>query len=246
MRRTILVLSLCGGLALLFASSARAGDGWSLEDYLNARAQAKWSGCGVGSMIHIRQTQTITMPQLPAPRKTVTETKETLLAVTDDGYKVKVETLNGGQWTTSEKVEPKVAMEQSKVEDAGTGTVSVGGTDYPCTKKTVTMTMANQPGQTQTWTIWENADKGILEVDQKGAQDSSLKTEEFDAPVTVGDQSVSARKFALSMQIHGHATTGTFWASTAVPGRFVRQEISGDQGPVKFEMKREVVEFLKK
>ncbi len=136
-------------VALLLAPiAARAEEGETEKVAVDATG---WGRFGVGTMIHHRKTTEMAMPGM-APRKTVRETRKTLVRITDTDYVVKVEQGSEGNWkTTEEKIAktfdpgtlagmlPLASGQAMKREALGKESVTVDGTAYECEKVKVTM-----------------------------------------------------------------------------------------------------------
>jgi len=242
MRNLVLGLAVAASL-LLLAPDALAG-GWTLEDYLKEKPKSDWVGYGVGTMTHRRITQNVVMPG-QGEQKMVMEEKKTIKEITETEIVLEVETLNMGQWTTEEKREKKDEGLTPKIEEQGKETVTIAGTEYECVKKQVTWMKGEEVDETAI--VWNHPEKGILKMKVSGENDFELIANELDASFTVGEHSLAGRTFEMSMTAQmGMVMKGKASMSNDVPESLVRNEIKGDQGPVKVNVVMELIAFEKK
>ncbi len=243
MRTLVLGLALAAGL-LLLAPDALAG-GWSFDDYLKEKARSDWEGYGVGTMTHRRITQVFRMAGQPDPKKTVAEEKKTISEITETEIVIKVESLESGQWTTTEEREKKGDQLTPKVEDQGTETVTLDGTDYECAKKKVEWMKGEKLDETAI--VWAHPEKGILKIKVTGKQDATLTVTDTDASWTVGEHALEGRVLAMTVTIQmGMKLKGKAHMSQDVPGSLVKNDLQGSQGPAKLAVVMELIAFTKK
>jgi hypothetical protein len=243
MRHLAILCAVVGGL--FFLAAPAVADAWQLDEWLKEYPKSGWARFGVGTMIHTRTTNTTTVPGMPEPQKQVSEMKKTLVKISDAGYHIKTEMMVNGQWMpATEEVEPKHDGRQAKVTDAGTETVTIGGTPYPCAKKNVTWTGGDE--EPETFTLWVHAEKGIVKMTMPG-QEGAITVTKFDQSWTVGGVTLKGREVELEAQ---HPMAGPMKAthriSLDIPENAVRMEMSGGQGPMKFSMVTELIAFVKK
>ena len=225
---------------IAFATDARADD-WSFDSYLKQHNQSEWNGFGVGTTLHRKMTQTISMPQMPAPQKTETEEKKTLVKINEDSLVIKVENLVAGTWQTTEKTEPKEKGWTHTVEEIGAESVTVAGTAYECKKKKVVW----KDGETvkETVVLSVHAEKGILKMVIAGPQQTELVVAKFDQSWTLGETTVKGRELSLSVSTPMGKLDGTMRIAPNLPDGLVRQEL---RSGTNFEMLNELVAFVKK
>src|SRR5262245_43346529 len=119
-------------LALVLASSPAT----AAED---AKVKVGWEGFGVGSYVHQKTTTKLSGPGMPEMPPQTTETKITLVKVTDDAFTVKSEAKSGEMdWQGTEVAIPRkgtgVEGKDEKPEDLGEEKVTVEGTEIVCKK----------------------------------------------------------------------------------------------------------------
>lgn len=133
---------------LLPPIAARAEEGETEKVAVDATG---WGRFGVGTMIHHRSTTEMAIPGM-APRKTVRETRKTLVRITETDYVLTVEKGSEGNWEISEEkiaktVDPDAVAKMipfasglEKTREAlGKESVTVDGKAYECEKVKVTM-----------------------------------------------------------------------------------------------------------
>lgn len=186
---------------ILTAAPAHADDkDWSLEAWKNR--QDEWAGYGVGTMVHTKSTQVMSMPQMPEPRTTITETKKTLMAISENEYTVKTETKVGEQWMANEIKVPRKNPKTTefKQEKIGDGTVKVDGTDYACTRWRVTVTAKGAPSTVTV--VWVHDTKGALQIESEtddgmgGKNKVVMKATRLGVEKTVAGHDMSCREFS--------------------------------------------------
>ena len=222
---------------LLLAAPVLASD-WSLEALL--KNDPKWKGFGVGTMVHMRTTTEMTMPQMPTGgRKTVKEQKETLVKVTDEAYVVKAESKSAdGKWEPlDESTIPKEKKSSAKVEDLGEGEVTVGGEKLACKRKKVTRT---EGGDVVTMVAFVHDKHGVvrIELDQGGA----IQATKLSLQRKVGDMTLECREYALS----GSGAKGRMILCLQVPDMTVYHELGRSQDGASYKQGMELVAFTKK
>jgi hypothetical protein len=240
--------------ALLAAPAPAAAGGWGMENW--TKRPSAWTGHGAGSMVHRRTTAVTSMPGMPAPQKTVTEEKQTLLRETEDAYVIKVERLVMGAWTTTEETEPKVMRvnAEADISDLGEEAVTVAGTSYPCHKKQVkNLGMKSQaaPGAAATTGIlWVNDTHGVLKMEMTmsmmgQAMTTTILTTKLSASHTVGDVTLDCREMQMSSSAMAGGVT-TMLQCMDVPGQVVRMEMKQSHGPVQMEHVTELLAYVRK
>jgi hypothetical protein len=213
--------------ALLSLAAAASADA--------ARPKLPWEGFGVGSYVHTKQSTKMSMAGMPAmPEQPATETKQTLVKVTDEAWTVKTETKMGETWTGgTEMVLPrkfstdKVPGMDPKVvpEELGSEKVTVEGTAYDCKKTKV------KTAQGGTVTAWTHEKEGALKTETEipGQGTMTMTVTALAKKAKAGDKEVVCReaKIVSKMSMGGQTaeTTTTTLTSESVPGHTVRTEI---------------------
>src|SRR5688500_13304232 len=73
-----------------------------------AEPKGVWDGFGVGSYVHQKSSTKMSgIPNMPNMEPQVTESKQTLVKITDDAYLVKYETKMGEEWQGHEMPFPR-------------------------------------------------------------------------------------------------------------------------------------------
>ena len=216
---------------VLFASVAAAGD---------AATRLPWDGFGVGSYVHTRSTTTLSVEGVPPQ---TSESKQTLVKITDDAWTIKQETKVGDDWMGSELPFPRKAtgtptdVQAPKPEELGDENVAVDGKDYACKKVRVTaMGMAT--------TTWTHATEGVLKSESKGpGTETSMTVTKLSSKAKVGDKEIDVREMVIVTKAGGAETKVTSWDSKAVPGGTVRSEMVSDMGGMKTTIVTETIAF---
>jgi hypothetical protein len=234
------------GLVLALCALALAGD-WGASNWKDN--PTGWEGFGVGTSVKYRQTVKMEIPNLPPgtelPGQEPTEERHVLAEITATEYVVKIESAVMGQTVTAETRIPRRPTGEAealptRVEELGAGTVAVGGTDYPCTKKRVTTTLAD--GTQHAMILWENPQHGVLKMESAEGQAAMDWTVlRLDAPQRVGDRTLACREVRMTSGPAGVDADTRMWMSLEVPGRIVRMEMHTNQGGMKTSMVRELV-----
>jgi hypothetical protein len=182
-----------------------------------------WDGFGAGSSVTQKSTMTSSMAEMPA---TTTETRTTLVKVTDDACVIKTETEVGEEWMGQEMTIPRKAtgtedpnLPKPKVEDLGTEKVTVDGTDYECKKQKTVMDGSSGIS-------WTHEKHGVLKVESthQGGTSTILVTK-LSTKVAVGGKEVDCRETKIVSKMQGGVETDMVTLeSDAVPGRNVRSE----------------------
>jgi hypothetical protein len=215
-----------GSVALLSAASAFAADA--------ATYKMPWDGFGVGSYAQHRKTTKMELamkvPGMPEGGQT-TETRQTLVKVTDEAYTVKHETKVGGSWQGTEmtiprKFDPRL-MEMkdkmgAKVEDLGSENLKVDGKEYAAKKTKVEVAGA-------TTVSWTHETLGLLKSEMTSsmggtAMKTTTEVETFAAKVKVGEKDVVCKKTKTTSKASTGDTTMSHWTSETVPGHQVKSE----------------------
>lgn len=227
-----------------------------------------WGRHGVGTSIHHRTTTEATQPGA-GTSKFVTETKKTLVRITDTHYVLEVvHTLAGRATTTEEKIAktytgdgfrrlvPFAAGIDMKREELGTENVTVDGKAYECEKAALTISMSaiagrgvvggGRPGgkESFTTTVWEHAEHGLLKMTSTGGWGMDMEVTKLDAPLTVGDVALSCKVSTLTSSRSG-MTTKRF-ESRDVPEDLVRSETTIEQGRIENRIVVELIELVRK
>ncbi len=175
-----LFASLAFAATTLVATAALAGD---------AATRLPWDGFGVGSYVHLRSTTTMSVEGVPPQ---TSESKQTLVKVTDEAFTIKQETKVGEDWMGSEMPFPRKAtgtptdVQGPKPEELGDENVSVDGKDYACKKVRYTAMGA-------TTTTWTHATEGVLKSETKAAgTESTMTVTKLSTKVKAGDKEVEA------------------------------------------------------
>lgn len=226
-----LFASLAFAATTLVATAALAGD---------AATRLPWDGFGVGSYVHLRSTTTMSVEGVPPQ---TSESKQTLVKVTDEAFTIKQETKVGDDWMGSEMPFPRKAtgtptdVQGPKPEELGDENVSVDGKDYACKKVRYTAMGA-------TTTTWTHATEGVLKSETKAAgTESTMTVTKLSTKVKAGDKEVEAREMVMLTKAGGAETKVTSLDSKAVPGGAVRSEMISDMGGMKTTIVTEVIAF---
>lgn len=240
-------------LVTLGAAPLEAGD-WDFEHW--TKRMSAWAGHGVGSMVHRRTTTNISHPQMPAPMKTVTEEKKTLVKITETHYVLKVENLAMGQWTTREEQVPKTARatSEAKVEDVGEGSVTIEGKAYACKKKKYTGLQMDGGASAEempvsSGVVWVHDSLGVLRIDSTTdmmgqSVTTTWQVQRLDVSHQVGDTTLACREIALSNPMMGGKMT--LLECPSVPGDTVRLEMKSDRMGATTSTVTELVAYVKK
>lgn len=216
---------------VLSASVAVAGD---------AATRLPWDGFGVGSYVHTRSTTTMSIEGVPPQ---TSESKQTLVKITDDAWTIKQETKVGDDWMGSELPFPRKAtgtptdVQAPKPEELGDENVAVDGKDYACKK-------VRWAAMGATTTTWTHATEGVLKSETKGpGTESTMTITKLSFKAKVADKEVEAREMVMVTKAAGTETKVTSWESKAVPGGSVRSEMLTDMGGMKTTILTETIAF---
>ena len=177
-------------------------------------------------------------------QKMVMEEKKTIKEITETEIVIEVETLNMGQWTTEEEREPKDKGLTAKIEDKGTETVTLDGTDYECVKKKIEWMKGDTLDETVV--VWAHPEKGILKMKVKNENDISIVVTDLDASWTVGENELTGRVFEMEMTTQGMKMTGKASMTHDAPDSLVKNELQGGQGGMKISILMELIAYEKK
>ena len=184
-----------------------------------------WDGCGQGSWVQMKTTTKTVMPGMEVP-DSVSESRQTLVKVTDAEWVVKMETKTGDAWgngmeITLPRVAPKgTEKDAPKPEDLGADKVTIDGKEY-AVKKWKTTVAGN------TVISWTSDDQGLLKSESTGADMSSTtEVTSLSKSAKVGDKEVSCRETKTVTKAQGAENTTVMLTSDAVPGGSVRMEMS--------------------
>jgi len=220
-----------------------------------------WDGFGADSYVQYKATTKVTMPGQAMPEQ-VTETKETLVKVTDEAFTVRYETKAPTGWTKTAEIQiprkisklpmPTGDEPKAATEDLGTEKVTVEGKEIECKKVRVKVAGAS------TTTTWTSETHGVLKFETEyeigGVKTSSSRVVTALAKkVTIAGKEISCRESKTVMKssapagtpagMGGSETTMVELESDAVPGHKVREETSSATGPMTNVSVREVVAF---
>lgn len=239
MRTTHLLPLALFAACLLIATPAHAGeDDWSLDAW--KKRTSEWEGYAVGTMVHTKNTNTVTMAQLPKPRTTVSETKRTLMAISEKEFTVKVETRVGeAAWTTMEVKEPRRDPKAAtyKEEKLGEGSVDIGGTSYACTRYRITVTQPELPAQVSE--VWVHDKKGVLKgivEGTAGAERVEMTVTKLDVKRTVSGHEMSCREFTYTTKQGTNRMLMTRDAPTTMVGLTMKMKQAGMEMDNKIEL----------
>lgn len=204
-----------------------------------------WDGCAKDSWVQTKTTTKMQMPGVEMPDNT-SETRQTLVKVTDDEWTVKTETKSGDAWvnanefTIPRKVSKAVAdamKDAPKPEDLGTEKVTVDGKEYACKKS---KTVFNGV----TATSWVSEEHGLLKSvsEAAGGSTSESTVTSLEKKAKIGDKEVVCRETKTVSKAMGSETTVVILMSDAVPMHTVRME-SAMAAPMKSSTVMEVVAF---
>jgi len=267
MKLRLPLFALALSLFLLGPTMAFAGD-WKLEGWV--KRKSTWAGFGVGTVIQRRSTDEMAMPGMPGGgRKTVQETRKTLLEVTPTDYVLKVEKRVNGKWIASEEKEPKVAGKgaaEVKIEEAGEENLTVEGTSYSCKKRKVSDLSAllgelakGAPGRKgragmgmpskASGMIWENEKQGILKTEihvtaMGRAMKVTLLVTRLKVSQKVGETTLRCRETTMTNSMMPGKTL--MLQSAQVPERTVRTTRNVQMGPARVKHLDELVAFTRK
>jgi|GEM_PF-2528370 len=216
-----------------FVPGASAGDA-------EPAARLPWDGFAVGSSVHQRTTTTMSVEGVPPQ---TSETRQTLVKVTDDAYTIQHETKVGDAWMGMELPFPRraagaaAAVEAPKLEALGDEDVTVDGKAYPCKKVRSVF-----PGGATT--TWRHATEGVLKFEMKGpGVESSTLVTRLAVTVKAGDRELEARASVRTSKGSGTEIKVTTWTSSAVPGGTVRSEMVTEMPGMKTTVVTETIAF---
>ena len=198
-----------------------------------------WDGFGAGSSVTTKSTTS--MPGMDA---TSTETRQTLVKVTDEAYVVKSEMKVGEEWMGQEMTIPRKAtgedpnLPKPKIEDLGTEKVTVDGQDYECKKqKTVT-------GDASAIS-WTHEKHGALKVESTyPTGGSTMLVTKLSTKVKVAGKELDCRETKVtSKMLGGMEMDMVSLDCDAIPGRSARSESTTKMGGVATKSVNEVVAF---
>jgi hypothetical protein len=229
MRRRLAPFALV--VSALAAAPALAGE---------APVRMPWDGFGVGSFVHARTTTTSSVEGVPPQ---TSETKQTLVKITDEAYTIQFETKVGEEWMGTEMPWPRkatgavAAVEPPKPEELGDEDVTVDGKAYACKKTRIV-------AQGMTSTTWIHATEGMLKSETKGpGTESSVVVTKLAAKVKVAGKELEVREQVTVTKGPGTASTTTDWLSKVVPGGLVRSEAVSELGGMKTTTLTEAIAY---
>lgn len=244
--------------------SATAGD-YDFEKF--TVRTSSWTGHGIGSMVHRRTTQDMKIPQMPGGgRKTVTEEKETLVAITETHYVIKVETKAGPMgWRTTERREPKVVrmdLKRAQVKDAGEESITIKGKTFVCQKKTVAdmgAFIASMGGEIKgrggrsvpvgSGAIWVHPTHGVLKTSATMSMmgqklTTTMTATQLSVTKAVGGKDYTCREWTL--EFGGMGGTRVSLQTPAIPGQTVVGTMTMSQQGFSMKTTEEIVSYVKK
>ena len=186
-----------------------------------------WDGYGVGTTVTMKQTSKVAMEGAP---ETVTQSRQTLVKITDAEYTLKMESEVGGQWLPAMEVPmPRKATvataEGPKPEDLGEEKVVVGGESIACKKE------KHVTGETTTIT-WTSAKQGLVKSESTGPGDAktTLTVTSFAKKLTVAGKEVECREQVVTSKGTGYEATTTTLSCDKLPGGYARMESVSTSG----------------
>lgn len=202
---------------LAFASTALAGD--------TVVAKDGWSSYGVGTTVTMKMTRkTITETEgaSPVPEQ-VSESRMTLVKLTDKEYTLKRDTKVGEEWIGMETASPRMATEVkhpegTKVEELGTESVTVDGTVLTCKKQRAML----GAGVTTTWT---NDKHDVVKSESKSdGSESTMVLTKLSKKHTVAGKELDCREMTTTVKYPGTEMTVVSLLSDQIPGFTVRSD----------------------
>jgi hypothetical protein len=209
-----------------------------------AEPKSPWEGFGAGSYVHQKTSSTMSgIPNMPSMPPQESESKMTLVKVTDDAWTVKMETKVGGSWQANEMVIPRKAPPgtEPKVEDLGTEMLTIDGQSLSCRKQKVVV------AGTESLT-WTNAEHGAVKSESTVAgQRVSTVVTKLAGKTTVAGTEVPYQERVTTMTSPAGDTTTTQWSSSAVLGGVLRSEMTTAMpGGMTTKVVTETIAFEKK
>jgi hypothetical protein len=231
--RSIRIGAFAAVAAFVVASAAQAEDAPAWKD--------GWTSFKPGSSVTMKISMKMSMPGMP--EQPPTETRQTLVSVTDKEYVVKTETNMMGTWSGQDMTFPRKAtgegmdVKPPPVEELGEEKVSVEGTDY-ATKKTK---IVSNGATVITWTSKEH---GALKVETNGPDvKSTMVVTALAKKVTVAGKEVACKEMKTTATMAGSETSTVFLSSEAVPGGMVRMETTANNSGMNISTVTEVTAF---
>ena len=202
--------------------------------------QGPWDGFGVGSWVTTKQATA--MAGMPAQS---TETKQTLVKVTDAEYVISMEMKMGEMTMPAQELKiPRTAAgaptsdPKAVVEDLGKEKVTVDGTDYECVKKKTTI----DGNATLTWTHDKH---GLLKLEGSTAQGgtTAIVVVKLAAKTTVAGKDLECRQTKVTSKTTGMDMETMMFECPGVPGRMVKSEMTMKQMGMESKTTTEVIAF---
>jgi hypothetical protein len=183
--------------------------------------KSPWDGYGVGTTVTMKSTTKMSMEGAP---EMTTQSRQTLVKVTDDAYVVKMEQENAGTWTGQDVTIPRKAVagtgtEGPKPEDLGEEKVTVDGQTLDCKKTKVTASGV-------TTIQWTHEKHGTVksETTGPGEQKTTMETTKLAAKFTVAGKDFECREQVSSTKAAGSETTTTMLYCDKMPGGLAKME----------------------
>jgi hypothetical protein len=199
-----------------------------------------WDGFGVGSWVTSKDSTA--MAGMPAQS---TETKQTLVKVTDAEYVISMEMKMGDMAMPAQEVKiPRIATgspttdPKAVVEDLGKEKVTVDGSDYECVKKKTTL----DGNATTTWTHDKH---GVLKFEGSTANGgtTAMVVVKLSAKTTVAGKELECRQTKTSVKMMGADIETMAFECDGVPGRATKSEMTMKQAGMETKRTSEVIAF---
>ena len=223
-----------------FAAALAAVGALSVPALAADAPKGPWDGYGVGTTVTMKQTMKVSMEGAP---ETSTQSRTTLVKITDAEYTLKMEQEMGGQWMAPMEVPlPRkataVAGEAPKPEDHGEEKVTVGGESIAC-KKTKSVV-----ADTTTIT-WTNEKYGVVKSESSGAGDikTTMALTNVAKKVTVAGKEVECREQVVTSKGGGFDSTTTMLFCDKIPGSIARSESNSTSSGMTTNVVAEVTAF---
>ena len=205
-----------------------------------------WEGYGAGSWVASKTTTKMEAGGMAMPAQE-TESRQTLVKVTDDEWTVKNETKVGEDWTNAvefkipRKAPAGTEKDAPKPEDLGNENVAVEGKDYACKKQRSVVTGT-------TTTTWTNEQHGVLKYESEGnGASSSMIVTTLSKKAKVGDKEFVCKETKIVSKMPGAGdTTMVSLSSEDVPMQVVRTEVNNASPQMKMSSVTEVTGWEKK
>ncbi len=199
---TRLALLVLAAFVLLVPADASASD-WGFDTWKKSVTQSDWEGYAAGTSYTTRTTMKGTMGGQAFER--VTDTKTTLVKVTEKEFTIKTETsAMGMKMPASTSTEARKKDVKVETKEAGSETITVAGTAYACKKIIGTKT---EKGKKETMTFWVHETAGVLKYQMNMDVGSGQKTnvigvaKKLKVQHKVGTTTFDCREFEVEMNM---------------------------------------------